>query len=170
MKKLIIILVLWMPLLMNGQESKLHRFFDECSGKEGYTSVYITKYTFDLFARITDETDEKEFHELTSKLNSVKILTADAKKDFTKQLSQLITNDIYHDLMIVKDGKQTVRFLVNEKQGKISELVMIVTGEDETVLMFLEGEIDLKNISKLSKSMNINGFEYLDKIDKNENK
>ncbi len=165
MKKLIIILALWMPLLLKGQESKLHRFFDEYSGKEGYTSVYITKYTFDLFARITDETEEKEFHALTSKLNSVKILTAQKSSNFEKQILQIIGNDIYHDLMIVKDGKQTVRFLVNEKNGKISELVMIVTGKDEPVLMFLEGDIDLNNISKLSKSMNINGFEYLDKID-----
>jgi hypothetical protein len=42
---------------------------------------------------------------------------------------------------------------------------MIVTGQGNAVLMFLEGDIDLKSISKLSKSMKITGFEHLDKID-----
>lgn len=171
MKKILIILVLMSPAVLFAQNSQLNTFFDKYSGQEGYTSVYITKYMFDLFAKITDEQEDKEFHELTSKLNSIKILTADSAKEvntgkkFEKELLKILPKTNYKDLMIVKDGKQNIRFLIREEKSKIAELVMIVTGQGDAVLMFLEGDIDLKSISKLSKSMKITGFEHLDKID-----
>ena len=114
---------------------------------------------------------QRYFKELTSNLNSIKILTADSLKEarnggkFRKELLQILPKTNYKDLMIIKDGGQDIRFIIREEKSKISELVMIVTGGGEPVLMFLEGDIDLKNISKLSKSMKIKGFEHLEKVD-----
>jgi hypothetical protein len=42
---------------------------------------------------------------------------------------------------------------------------MTVDGLASPVLIYLEGDINLKHISKLSKSMKIDGFEHLEKID-----
>ena len=173
MKKIIIILlVVLSPIWLFAQNSKLNDFFDKYSGQEGYTSVYITKYMFELFAKISDEKEDKEFKELTSKLNAIKILTADSTMEvrnggkFQKELLQILPKSNYKDLMIIKEGKQDIRFLIREEKSKISELVMIITGQGEAVLIFLEGDIDLKNVSKLSKSMKIKGFEHLEKVDK----
>ena len=126
---------------------------------------------FELFAKISDEQEDKEFKELTSNLNSIKILTADSLMEvrnggkFQKELMQILPKTNYKELMIIKEGKQDIRFLIREEKNKISELVMIVTGQGEPVLIFLEGDINLKNISKLSKSMKIKGFEHLEKVD-----
>ena len=43
-------------------------------------------------------------------------------------------------------------------------------GENEFFLLSLIGDIDLKQISRLSQSMNIDGFEHLKAIDKEEDK
>ena len=167
-----IIAILLMPILTMAQETPANKFFEKYSGLEGYTSVYITKYMFELFAKISNDDEEKEFDEITSKLTSIKILTIDSalnaksNRKFDKELSSLLPKSDYKDLMIVKDGKQTVKFLIKEKAGKISEFLMIVYGEGDPVLIFLEGDIDLKKVSKLSKTMNVNGFEYLDNVDK----
>jgi len=172
MKKIVIMLiVLLSPVWLLAQNSQLSKFFDKYSGQEGYTSVYITKYMFELFAKISDEQEDKEFKELTSNLNSIKILTADSLMEvrnggkFQKELLRILPKTDYKDLMIIKEGKQDIRFLIREEKSKITELVMIVTGEDDPVLMFLEGDINLKNISKMSKSMKIKGFEHLEKVD-----
>lgn len=170
-KVIIIILVVLSPTILIAQNSKLNDFFEKYSGQEGYTSVYITKYMFELFAKISDEQEDKEFKELTSNLNSIKILTADSLMEvrnggkFQKELMQILPKTNYKELMIIKEGKQDIRFLIREEKNKISELVMIVTGQGEPVLIFLEGDINLKNISKLSKSMKIKGFEHLEKVD-----
>jgi len=67
--------------------------------------------------------------------------------------------------MIVKDGKQEVIFKVREDGKKITEFVMVVKDASEPVLMFLLGDIDLKQISKMSKTMDIKGFEHLEKVE-----
>jgi hypothetical protein len=172
MKKLIIIIVFLIPFSLVGQKSQLNDFFEKYSGQEGYTSVYITKYLFQMFATISDEKEDKEFKDVTSKLESIKILTVDSamnqnkKIDFANELKKILPKTDYKDLMVVKEGKKQINFMIRESNGKISELVMAVSGPDEPVLIFLEGDINLAKVSKLSKSMKIDGFEHLEKVDK----
>ena len=171
MKKLLIIILLILPVLAFSQKSQINVFFDKYSGQEGYTSVYITKYLFQMFAKISNDKEDKEFKDITSKLTSIKILTVDSalnatkKVDFSNELKKILPQSDYKDLLIVKDGKKTISFVIKEKNDKISELVMTISGPDSPVLIFLEGEIDLANMSKLSKTMNIKGFEHLNDID-----
>jgi len=63
-----------------------------------------------------------------------------------------------------------MKFMISEKDGIITELVMVVGGKKSFFVMSLYGEIDLAKISKLSKSMNVKGMEYLKNLDKSENK
>jgi hypothetical protein len=159
------------PLLVNAQKSQLNVFFDKYSGQEGYTSVHITKYLFQMFAKISTDEENKEFKEVTSKLTAIKILTVDSalnvtkKVDFGNDLKKILPRSEYKDLMIVKDGKKTISFVIKESNDKISELVMTISGPGSPVLIFLEGDIDLASMSKLSKKMNIDGFEHLEDID-----
>jgi len=55
--------------------------------------------------------------------------------------------------------------LVLEKASVITGFLMI-GGGNENVLICITGNIDLKSISKLSKAMDIDGMEELDKINK----
>ncbi|MFN8257622.1 MAG: DUF4252 domain-containing protein [Bacteroidales bacterium] len=168
MKKLIIIALFWLfPVLLSAQKTPLNTFFDKYSGQEGYTSIYITKYLFQMFAKISNEKEDKEFKEVTSKLNAIKILSIDSavnlvkKVDFATELKKILPSPEYADLMVIKEGKKTINFMIKEKNDKISELVMTVSGPGEQVLIFLEGDIDLASMSKLSRTMNIDGFEHL---------
>jgi len=54
--------------------------------------------------------------------------------------------------------------MVRETNGRISELIMAITGEDEPFLMIIQGDIDLAKISKISKSMDIEGFDNLENV------
>lgn len=171
MRNKLLLAILLIPFLALAQETPANKFFEKYSGQEGYTSVYITKYMFDIFAKISNDEEGKEFKEITSKLNSIKILTIDSAlnaqsdRKFDKELSDLLPKTEYKDLMIIKDGKQTVKFLINEQNDIITEFLMIVYGDGDPVLIFLDGDIDLKQISKLSKTMNVEGFEYLENVD-----
>jgi hypothetical protein len=52
----------------------------------------------------------------------------------------------------------------------VNELVLVVGGHKSFFIMSLYGEIDLKSISKLSKSMKVKGIEYLENLDDDDNK
>lgn len=171
MKNILLLAILFFSILTKAQETTANKFFDKYSGKEGYTSIYITQYMFELFAKVADDQEDKEFKEITSKLTAIKILTIDSalnvsnNRSFDSEISSLLPKNDYKELMIIKEGKQTVKFLINEKNNKISEFLMIVYGEGDPVLIFLEGDIDLKQVAKLSKTMNIEGMEYIDNVD-----
>ncbi len=175
MKKVNLIILFMIPCLAFSQESPLNVLFNKYSGQEGYTSVHITKYMFQLFAEISDENEDKEFKDVTSKLNAIKILalsddaTEKQRKTFKSGLISSLPGSVYKDLMIIKEGKKEITFKIKDDGKKISELVMFVDENDESVLIYLDGDINLRNISKLSKSMKIDGFEHLEKVDK-ENK
>ena len=70
----------------------------------------------------------------------------------------------YDELMSVQDAEENMRFSIKESGGKIEELLMVVGGKKRFVLLSLYGEIDLKNISKIAKGMNVGGLENLSKI------
>ena len=57
--------------------------------------------------------------------------------------------------------------MIDEKDGMVSELIMVLRGEDQFVLLDLFGKIDLKQISNLSKKMNIEHLDQLEKLDEN---
>lgn len=173
MKKLILSALVAFPLFLSAQKSSVEKVFDQYSGKEGYTSVHITQYMFELFAQIANDDEDKEFKEVTSDLTAIKILTLDSLtnvsrgQSFYQEISKLLTAPDYKDLMIVKDGGEEIKFIIKESNRKISELVMIIGGESDGVLISLLGDIDLKKITKLSKSMDIKGLEHLEKVEDN---
>ena len=67
----------------------------------------------------------------------------------------------------MKEKNSNVVFLAREENGVIVELLLIAGGSsaDDNVLISIQGVIDLENISKLSKGLNIGGMESLEKID-----
>ena len=78
----------------------------------------------------------------------------------------------YEELMYVRDKDKDMRFFISEKSGKINELVMIAGGGNEFMLLSIFGEIDLKQISKIGKKMDVDGLKNLEQLkdNKRENK
>ena len=170
MRKLAIIVLIVLPMLGIAQESQLNTLFNKYSGKDGYTSVYITSYMFELFSKITDDGDA-DFNNLTEGIDAIKIITVNKSslaESFFKDVDKALPQSIYKDFMIVNDGGQEIVFKVHDVGGKIVEFVLIVKDKDEPVLLFLQGDINLKKIAKMSKSMDIKGLEHLGKVDKHE--
>ena len=168
MKKIILNCLLFLiPLFSIAQNTPVDKLFEKYSGKEGFTSVYITSYMFSMFSEM--ETEDPEFDQLVKNLTGIKILATDetysGNVNFYTEIIDKIPLSEYKELMVVKEKDQDVKFLVNEKDGKIIELLLIAGGKNENALISIQGNIDLKNISKLSKSMQIEGLEHLEEIE-----
>jgi hypothetical protein len=169
---LLLVLLLISGSISWAQQSPVDRLFDKYSGKDGFTSVYISKYMFDLFSSVeADDPDAKEMQKAVSNLNSIRILSMDepAKSsgvNFYKEVINDLPVNTYKELMVVKEKDQTLKFFIRENGDKISELLLLIGGTNDNTLISISGDIDLKTISKLSKSMKIEGLENLNKVDK----
>ncbi len=173
---LMMAIIFALPMLLAAQ-SPADALFDKYSGQDGYTSVYITQHMFSLFADIETEEDESGFIDLVKNLDRIKILAVDdeskelnLKVNFYEEIMKDFPEGVYDELMVVKKKDQDVKFYVLKKGNKIVELLMIVGGKEDNALISIQGDIDLKTISKLSKTMNIDGMENLKEIENEENK
>ena len=161
-----------LPFAVNAQ-SIIDKLYDKYSGAEGYTAVYISKYMFQMFQDVQLENNEvqDEMQQALSNLDCIKILARDddpktsAPVNLYNETMKLIPSSVYKEIMVVKEGNQNVNMYVKEDKNKVAELLLIVGGADEDVLISIQGIIDMKNISKLAGSMNIQGLEKLENIE-----
>lgn len=170
MKKLILVLsVVLFSASSWGQNKAIDQLFEKYSGKEGFTSVVITKHMFNLFSNVETTADD-DYMNMIKNLNNIRILTAPGEAEsginFYSEVMKSLPAKEYEELMVIKDGSQDIKFLVKEEKDKIVALLMLIGGAEENVLISITGVIDMKTIAKLSKSMNIEGMENLDKINK----
>jgi len=158
-----------MTLAAIGQESAVDKVFNKYSGKEGYTTVYISSFMFNLLSTLeTDDPEYNDFKKATSGIKSIKILTQDGgnSKAFGAELLAMLPRSEYQEMMTVKDQDETVLFLAREKGGKITEFLLIVSGGGEDALIAIQGDIDLKSIASIASGLDMPGLDKLEDIEK----
>lgn len=164
----IYVLLLIMSIPGKGQSKAIDDIFKKFDGKNGVTTVNISKDLMDLAAQM-DSNDVKA-KGLFSQISGVKILTFEKalpedKVAFENMVKSLSLGD-YKELMVVREKDQNVKMLLKETNGKISEFLLLVTGGNEPVMISIGGNIDPKELGKLSGCMNMKGFEHLAKLNK----
>ena len=185
MKKLVVILAIALaPVVTFGQS-----VFDKFEDMDGVTSVIVNQKMFKMLMDLQIQTDDPEAQEMidmVGKITGLKVLTTGDDKisaQMNSTFNSYLKSANLQELMRIKDGDQTVKFYV--KEGKddnhVKELLMFVNGlkeltkgqdiningekrEIETVLLSLTGDIDLRQISKLTNKMNVPGGDQLKKV------
>jgi CII-binding regulator of phage lambda lysogenization HflD len=175
MKKIMAIVVLTMVISGAYAQDAITRFFTKYQNDESFSQVNISSRMFGLFTQMeSDDPEDKEVLDAISKLKGLKILAKeDARnaRELYKEAFAVIPKD-YEELMTVRDKDKDMKFMIKESGGKISELLMVMGGDDQFMVMSLFGEIDLKQVSRIGKKMDVKGLENLhniDKHDRNEN-
>ena len=170
--KITVLMAVLLPVMAFAQ-SPADALFDKYSQKDGFTSVYITQAMFSLFADMDTEGDEEGFIDLVKNLTCIKIISVEdtigelnKTVNFYDEIMKNFPKQKYEELMIVKKDNQDIKFLIRKDGKIINELLMIVGGSEENALISIQGNIDLKTISKLSKAMKIDGMENLQEMEK----
>ena len=158
----------------SAQNDVVTKLFNDYYDDDNFTKISVSSKMFELFTNIEPgDENEEEILEAISKLKGLKVIASDSVPNSNKLYADAvkkISGNGYEELMEVKDAEEDMKFMIKEKEGIIEELVMVVGGNKNFFILSLYGEIDLKKISKLSKSMNVKGMEYLKQLDESEDK
>jgi hypothetical protein len=150
------------------QNDVIAKFFNKYDGDESFSKVSISGKMFSMMANIDGNTeDEKAMISAISKIKGLKILKKDDarnSRELYKEALSMVPAGQFEELMTVRDKDKDMKFFTKESGGKISELVMVLGGNEEFLVMSLFGEIDLKEMGKIGKSVNIDGLQNLDKM------
>ena len=187
MKKIVVVLSLLLaPIVLSAQS-----IFEKYEDQEHVTSVVVNQKMFKMLANIeiqTDDPDADDFINQVKMLDNLTVFTTDnigVSNSMKKDVDKYIKSSKLEELMRIKDGDQTVNFFVLEGKddNHVRELLMFVNGlgditkEEnisingkqrviETVLLSLTGDIDLRQVSKLTNQLNVPGGDQLKKATK----
>lgn len=183
MKKLSVLLVIILMALMpsvSKAQSAIDGLYEKYAGKTNFTSINISPEMFNMMSGFSmNDSSQKAVaaQNAIKQIKSLKMLVYEPKDsikalNFYHVIKRMVPTNGFKDLMTVDSHGSNLKFLARQdKNGKIHELLMIVRGSDETMIMSLTGLIDMKTISEISKSMNIQGMSDLKKLgEKHENK
>jgi hypothetical protein len=171
MKKIFAFALLMIAAQVTFAQDAISKFFSKYQNDESFSQVTVSSKMFSMFTNMeVDNKEDQEVLNAISKLKGLRILgkekTSDAKALY-KEAFGLIPTKEFEELMSVRDKDHDMKFLIKESGGKISELVMIMGGSSDFMVMSLFGEIDLKQVSKIGKKMNVDGLQKLENLKDN---
>ncbi len=167
-KNLILGLLLSVAPFVSQAQSQFDRFEDI----DGVSSVIVNQKAFELMSKIGAETDD-EYLDLIKNINTLKVFATEDKnvaKQMRAEADSYLKSGKLVELMRVKDENDNVKIYVKEGSNEnfVKELFMFVNnasdGDHETVIISLTGNIDLRQVSKLTDKMDLPGGDELKKV------
>jgi hypothetical protein len=148
--------------------------FSKYSNMSGVTSVVINKNMFKLMNQIefdSEDPEVQEYIEMINNLQDIKIFTTEnpeIAKKLNADAEEYLSKNKLEELMRIQEDGQRVLFMYQpgNSDNEIKQLVMHVNstdGSDESVLIIVDGLIDLKQVSKLANKLNMPGANELSK-------
>jgi len=160
MKKVILLsIICGLTHLINAQTDPVSRVFNKYAGAKGFTTVNIQGDMLKMLAKMDPQDEDLQ---TISKLEEIKILTQEDKTtgyedlNFYDEIYNELDKTLYKELLVVRDQDEHVNMLVREDNGIIKEFLLIVTSDDENVLIHIKGEIELSKLDELTGSINLN--------------
>ena len=167
MKFLSILLIAIFGLTSTGysQLDAIEKYFDKYLDDDRFTVVYVSPKMFQMVTKIVGEELDQNIIDIVKDLRGLRILRTDVNTmEFYKEATQTINTKEYEVLLTVRDKEENVQFLTKGSGDIIHELLLLVGGKNEFVMLSFVGNIDLNKIAKLAQSMDIDGAKHLEKL------
>jgi hypothetical protein len=167
-KSVFVITALLICTFIKAQTGPIDELFDKYSEKEGFTSVYISGKMLNMLANLGSESESKD--NIMLRIKSIRILSQDSlsteKVNFYAELSKKLDFSVYEELMVVKESQEVTKFLIRQNGNSISELLVVTGGSGGNALISIRGDLNLKELSNLSKTIGVDELEQLEDIEK----
>lgn len=149
------------------QNDAINRFFESYQDNEEFSSVYVSPRMFQMVAKVAGEEMEGDLADVVKDLQGLQVLMTEVEPmKYYQEAVKKIPLGEYELLVKVRDEGQNVRIFSKSSGDVINELVLMVGGADEFVLMSFVGKIDINKLSKLATTLDIDGAESLELLSK----
>lgn len=106
-------------------------------------------------AKILIDDDDTDAKKIMSKLNKMRFFICEKDNGFyTKAIEKYLPEPNYHDLMVIRDGEETVVFKIKEPvNGKIKEIILTVSKQESFVAISFNGNFDMEDAKEMTSSI-----------------
>jgi hypothetical protein len=156
MKKYIIgSIFVFCSISLFAQPAGIESLYYNYKGEEGVVALRIPGFVMRLAGSIADLDQEEK--QLLRSLRSIQILTIEESDlypgvNFTEEVNLNRMHGGYQLLLEVHDGEEDVVIAAREKNGKVTDLIVLVGGSDNT-MVHVRGRMDsdlLENLAEVA--------------------
>lgn len=192
---IVMAVILSLPALAQNTESFFEQLTNKYSDKDGFSASRISSDMFDLYLKKKNIDEKSPVFDALKNLENILVVSqsnlagisyrsigyyklgsdeadknADSEAADNKLHSEIISyyqNNNYNYFLLKTEKRmgEDVKVYLKKSNDKIEALALITNSSSSTNLVELEGDIDLKTVSELSKALNLRGLENLYKID-----
>jgi len=151
-----LVIIFLLGLFSCSSSQPLHRdFTDFYNNHEDDNGVVSFSLPIGL-AKILIDKDDEDAKKVLGKLHKMRFFICDEDNGFyPKAIEKYLLEPDYHDLMVIKDGEETVVFKMQEPvNGKIKEIVLTVSKPGSFVAVSFNGNFDIEDAKEMASSVN----------------
>jgi hypothetical protein len=143
-------------LQSQGQNNAISQLFDQYENREDITTISLTGKIFEMMTKIEADTEDgKALHEMASQIDGLRMIIDDNDLDAanTARKARETASRNFEDLVTIKEKNTMVNVMVDEANGVVSELLVVIGSDKEFILASLTGKMLLSDVGKLTSQM-----------------
>lgn len=161
MKKIALLLLTFIPLLVNGQSETIQKWHDK------YEDAFVM-FFYNSTLNMLNMQDSEEFTKIVKDIDKMKLLRIDKEsnnftKDNYKELLADYLDEDFEELMTMKSGTANINALIKEKNGVTKGLVVLINDNSSVTIVDLKGSVPLNQIGSFAQqisSLEDEGFDF----------
>lgn len=166
MKITLIALGMLMSILcVQAQTPSIDQFFEKYNAYENTLDITLQGWMLKGASLFSEDEDSKK---LMRKISKLRVLILDEGSLISKQeVGRLLKNVRGHqfeDLMEVRDEGNKINFLIRENNKQITNVLMLLKGEEDFMLISLEGLLKFEDLNQIE--IDIEGGDHFKKVPK----
>lgn len=152
---LLFIMLLCTVSMSFAQTKAINQFYNKYKNLENTERFQLGGFLLRLAAGFSDDEEAEQW---MKKISSLRIMTIEngnpvSVNDYN-ELVKNVKKEAFEDLMMVKEHGKRIQFLVREKDEKITDLLLLVSGDDQFTLLSLEGLLKFSDLNNLNIDIN----------------
>jgi uncharacterized protein YqkB len=151
------------------QKDLVSSVFEKYAGIEGITTVNISG---DMLKLMTQAEMDRRDTVFQSTLSEIRILAVEDECDqqvdinLKAEIFDKLDKSVYKEMLSVNKTDEEVVIMLKESNGRIQEMLVIVGGADNNVLIQVKGDMLLSELADMAGKYQMKGFEHFRKLDK----
>jgi hypothetical protein len=116
-----------------------------------------------LAAKFADEDNAGDFVRKVTKLRLLNMENGNlVSRSEYNRLVKSVQSDRFEDLMQIREDGDDIRIMIREKGSAVTDVLVLITGQDGFTMLSLEGKLRFKDIQQLN--IDIDGAEHFEKV------
>ena len=151
------------PFFAFTQPKAIAQFYEKYTQHENVTDVKLQGWLLEIASNFADDEQAKK---ILNKITYLRVLVMEegnlVSPEEYKNLLKDIRQSSFEELFKIREGQQDIGFYIREKGDSITDVLLLVNGEDEFVLLSLEGLLKFSDLNDLN--IDIDGAGHFKKL------